>query len=254
MATHSSILAYRITWTAEPGGLQSMRLHRVRLYCIQMGKYKSTKNINCVKQNLVSIGIATTKVKSRTLPTNTQMPTMCPDHISSLPELATRFVVIQLLSQICSPHETPRTTAHRLLRLLHYLPVTVVQSLSRVLLFATPWTAECQASLSLTISRSLLKLMSIELVMPSNHLILCRPLLFLPSIFPSVRVFSNELALRVRWPKYWRIKYHLKFLKGLNTTLEKEMATPSSILAWKIPWVEEPGRLQSMGLQRVGHD
>jgi len=79
----------------------------------------------------------------------------------------------------------------------------VVQPLSSVWLFATPWTAARQASLSFTISRSLLKLMSIELMMPCNHLILCCPLLLLPSIFPSIRVFSNELALCIRWPKYW---------------------------------------------------
>ena len=77
-----------------------------------------------------------------------------------------------------------------------------VQSLSRVQLFATPWTAACQASLSITNSQSLLKLMSIELVMPSNHLILYHPLLLLPSIFPSIRVFSNESVLP-RWPNYW---------------------------------------------------
>ena len=77
-----------------------------------------------------------------------------------------------------------------------------VQSLSRVSLFATPWTAAHQASLSITNSWSLLKLMSIESVMPSNHLILCHPLLLLPSIFPRIRVFSNESVLRIRWPKY----------------------------------------------------
>ena len=76
-------------------------------------------------------------------------------------------------------------------------------SLSCVQLFATPWTAACQASLSITNSWSLLKLMSIELVMPSNHLILCHPLLLLPSIFPSNRVFSNESVLCIRWPKCW---------------------------------------------------
>ena len=81
----------------------------------------------------------------------------------------------------------------------------VVQLLSHVQLFATPWTAACQSSLSFTISWSLLKLMPIESVMPSNHLILCRPLHFLPSIFPSIRVFSNESALRIRWPKYFSI-------------------------------------------------
>ena len=70
-------------------------------------------------------------------------------------------------------------------------------------IFVTPWTAVCQASLSFTISWSLLKLMCIELVMPSNHLILCLPLLLLPSIFPTIRVLSNELAVHIRWPKYW---------------------------------------------------
>ena len=78
-----------------------------------------------------------------------------------------------------------------------------VQLLSRVRLFATPWIAAHQASLSIANSRSLLKLISIESVMPSNHLILCRPLLLLPSIFPSISVFSNESVLSIRWPKYW---------------------------------------------------
>ena len=75
--------------------------------------------------------------------------------------------------------------------------------------FATPWTAACQASLSITNSWRLPKLMSIELVMPSNHLILCRPLLLLPSIFPSIRVFSNESALYIRWPKYWSFSFNI---------------------------------------------
>ena len=74
---------------------------------------------------------------------------------------------------------------------------------------STPWTAACQASLSITNSHSLLKLMSIESVMPSNHLILWRPLLLLPSIFPSIRVFSNESALCIRWPKYWSFSYNI---------------------------------------------
>ena len=83
------------------------------------------------------------------------------------------------------------------------------QSLSRVWLFATPWTAPCQASLSITNSRTLLKLMSIESVMPSNHLILCHPLLLLLSIFPSIRVFSNESVLRIRWPQYWSFSFSI---------------------------------------------
>ena len=83
-----------------------------------------------------------------------------------------------------------------------------VQLLSRVRLFVTPWTAARQASLSITNSRSLPKPMSIESVMPSNHLILCRPLL-LPTIFPSIRVFSNESALHIRWPKYWTFSFNI---------------------------------------------
>ena len=87
--------------------------------------------------------------------------------------------------------------------LLIFMLVVAVQSLSPVLLFAAPWTAAHQASLSFTIFQSLLKLMSIESVMPSNHCILCHPLLLLPSIFPSIRVFSNGSVLHIRWPKYW---------------------------------------------------
>ena len=85
----------------------------------------------------------------------------------------------------------------------------LVQSLSRVQLFVIPWTAARQASLSITNLRSLLKLISIESVMPSNHLILCRPLLLLPSIFPSIRVFSNESVLCIRWPKYWSFSFSI---------------------------------------------
>ena len=83
------------------------------------------------------------------------------------------------------------------------------QSLSHVRLFATPWTAACQASLYFTNSQSLLKLMSIESVMPSNHLILCHPLLLPPSIFPRLRVFSIESVLRIRWPKYWSFSFSI---------------------------------------------
>ena len=87
--------------------------------------------------------------------------------------------------------------------------LVVVQSLSRVHLFVTPWTAARQASLSFTISWSLLKLMSIELVMPSNHLILCNPLLLLPLVFPSIRVFSSESSLHNRWPKYQSFSFNV---------------------------------------------
>ena len=93
--------------------------------------------------------------------------------------------------------------------LIAYSTFSSVQLLSHVWLFATPWTTACQASLYITKSQSLPKPMSIESVMPSNHLILCRPFLFLPSIFPSIRVFSNESALCIRWPKYWSFSFSI---------------------------------------------
>ena len=96
----------------------------------------------------------------------------------------------------------------KLLRNLQWLHNSV-QLLSRVRLFATPWTAACQASLSITNSRSPPKPMSIVSMMPSNHLILCRPLLLPPWIFPSISVFSNESALRIRWPKYWSFSFNV---------------------------------------------
>ena len=104
--------------------------------------------------------------------------------------------------------------------------VVLVQSLSHVLLFVTPWTAACQASLSLTNSRSLLKLMSIKLVMPSNHLILCRPLLLLPSVFPSIKVFSNESVLRM-WSKYWSFSF------GISPSSEY-----SGLISFRLDWLD----------------
>ena len=92
---------------------------------------------------------------------------------------------------------------------------------------ATPWTAARQASLSITSSQSLLKLMSIESVMPSNHLILCRPLLLLPSIFPSIRVFSSESVLRIRWPKYW------SFIFSISPSNEH-----SGLISFRMDWFD----------------
>ena len=103
-----------------------------------------------------------------------------------------------------------------------------VQSLSRVLLFVTPRVAARQASLSITNSRSSLKLMSIELVMPSSHLILCHPLL-LPSVFPNIRVFSNESALPIRWPKYWSF--------SLNISLSNEHP-PKGLISFRMDWLD----------------
>ena len=94
-------------------------------------------------------------------------------------------------------------------RVLLSVQFSSVQFLSCVQLFVTPWTAACQVSLSISNSQSLLKFMSIESVMPSNHLILCHPLLLLPSLFPSIRVFSNESALHIRWPKYWSFNFKI---------------------------------------------
>ena len=92
---------------------------------------------------------------------------------------------------------------------MHKDQCSSAQSLSCVRLFATPWTAAGQVSLSITNSRSLPKLMSMESVMPSNHLILCRPLLLLLSIFPSIRVFSNESVLHIMWPNYWSFSFNI---------------------------------------------
>ena len=108
-----------------------------------------------------------------------------------------------------------------------FLYISSVQLLSHVQLFATPWIAARQASLSITNSWSLLKLMSIELVMPFNHLILCCPLLLLPSIFPTIRVFSNESALPIRWPKYWSFSF--------NTSPSNEY---SGLISFRMDWLD----------------
>ena len=102
-----------------------------------------------------------------------------------------------------------------------------VQSLSHVWLFATPWTVACQASLSVTNSQSLLKLMSIESMMPSNHPILCHPLLLLPSIFPSIKVFSNKSALHIRWPKYWSFSFSISSSKEY-----------SGLISFRMDWLD----------------
>ena len=112
----------------------------------------------------------------------------------------------------------------------------VVQSLGHVWLFVTSWTAACQISLSFTILLSLLKLMSIELVMPSSHVILCRSLLQ-PSVFPSIRVFSNELALHIRWPKHWSFSFSMSLLMNIQGWF------PLGLTGWI--------SLQSRGLSRL---
>ena len=105
-------------------------------------------------------------------------------------------------NRLCDQKRKKKSTQHSFMPSVQF---SSVHWLSHFQLFATPWTAACLASLSITNSWSLLKPMSIESVMPSNHLILCRSLLLLPSIFPSIRVFSDESVLHVRWPKYWSL-------------------------------------------------
>ena len=119
----------------------------------------------------------------------------------------THLPLLKCLEKKMGCREQKQGTTHALCTQHHQF--SSVQSLSRVRLFATPWTAAHQASLSITNSRSSLKVMSIELVMPSNHLILYRPLLLLPSIFPSIRVFSNESVLHIRWSKYWSFSFSI---------------------------------------------
>ena len=122
------------------------------------------------------------------------------------------------------------------------LQFSSVQSLSRVRLFSTPWIAARQASLSSTNSRSSLKLTSIESVTPSSHLILCRPLLLLPPIPPSVRVFSHESTLRMRWPKYWSFSFSISPSKEIPGLISDDQDDSE----WT-GWIS----LQSKGLSRV---
>ena len=133
---------------------------------------------------------------------------------------------------VCSP---PLSSVHGILQQEHWF--SSVQSFSRVRLFATPWTAAHQASLSITSSQSLLKLKSVESVMPSNHLILCHPLLLPPSIFPSIRVLSNESVLHIKWSKYWSFSF------SISSSNEY-----SGLISFRIDWSD---LLQSKGLSRV---
>ena len=117
-------------------------------------------------------------------------------------------------------------------------PSFVVQLLNHVWFFVTPWTVGCQASRSITNSRRLLKLMSIESVMPSNHFILCHPLLLLPSIFPSIRVFSNKSAILIRWPKYWSFSF--------RTSPSNEYSGLISFRIYFFDFLEVQGTLKSL--------
>ena len=115
--------------------------------------------------------------------------------------------------------------AHTFISVQHK-SISLVQSLSHVRLFATPWTAACQASLSIINSQSLLKLMSIESMMPSNHLILCHPLLLLPAVFSSIRVFSSESVLHIRWPKFWSFSFSIS------------PSSENSVISFRLDWFD----------------
>ena len=140
------------------------------------------------------------------------------------------MTILNLLSLLPRKHEI-------LLHTFSFANIKKVQLLSCIQLFVTPWTAECQASLSITNSQSLLKFMYIESVTPSNHLILCLSLLLLPSILPSIRVFSNESVLHIRWPRYWSSSFSISSSNEYSDWF---------LLGWT-DWIS----LQSNGLSRI---
>ena len=219
MATHSSILAWEIPWTEEPGGLQSRGSQKIRQDWVHSHAHiqVSWKGF----PDLSGWGISATY---RSPPYWVSF-FLVPDTMAGV------HVFMQLFNTSLDSLEAPQRQAWewpplttvslvsasrmgtwRAQKRLQGLPCfSSVQLLSCVQLFAIPWTAACQASLSITNSWSLLKLMPIESVMPSNHLILCRPLLLLPSVFPSIRIFSSESVLCFSWPKYWSFSFNISF-------------------------------------------
>ena len=198
MATHSSIIAWRIPWTEELGGLQSM------------GSQTQTQLRDILVGSCQHLLMALD-------PECSQLSQLFPNQLCALVLLITHC---QSCVNSCCWHVLALASSYSSCGILCFLSVLSsyetwnqlccsVQSLSHVQLFATPWTAACQPSLSINNPESLLKLMSIESVMPSNHLIHCHPLLLLSSVFPSIRVFSNESVLRIRWPKYWNFSFSI---------------------------------------------
>ena len=178
MATHSRVLAWRIPGTEEPGGLPSMGSHRVKhdWSHTAAAAAKASEVQLFWSQKLLLVSWAT------------EIYILCPCSCQYF------NVLLSVLSQVF---------------IIFIFWFSSVQSLSRVQLFVTPWIAARQASLSITNSRSSPRLTSIESVMPSSHLILWHPFLLLPPIPPSIRVFSNESTLRMRWPKYWSFSFSI---------------------------------------------
>ena len=219
MATHSSTLAWEIPWTEEPGRLQSMGSWRVghnwatslSLFTFMHWRRKWQPTPVCLPWESQgrepggppSMGSHRVKQWSHAV-----FWILCL-FVSILIFLVLTFSSFPVLPSpgLNSIHSTLIIFGSYLTKIV--FSTIVIQSLSCVRLFETPWTAEQQTSLSPTISQSLPNIMSIESVMLSNHLILCHPLLLLPSFCPSIRVFSNELALRIGWPKYWSFSFSI---------------------------------------------
>ena len=178
MATHSNVLAWRIPGTEEPSGLPSMGSHRVGHDWSDLAA--AAAGLDETLDHLWSLRGSSQQYFSTSL--------YCIECTLQIRDTNSSFCnVVSISISLWHPQEKGFS----------------VQLLSHIWLFAVPRTTACQASLSITNSWSLLKLMSIESVMPSNHLILCCPLFLLPSIFPSIGVFSSESVLHIRWPKYW---------------------------------------------------
>ena len=222
MATHSSTLAWKIPWMEEPGRLPSMGSHRVEH---DWSDFTFTFHFHALEKEMATHS----SVLAWRIP-GTGEP-------GGLPSMGLQRVGHDWSDLAAAAASETIKMNTSLENIGIKPPFSSVQLLSRVWLFVTPWTAARQASLSITNSLSSLKPISIESVMLSNHLILCHPLLLLPSIFPSIRVFSNESALHIRWPKYW------SFSCNISLPMHTQDWSP---LGWTA-WIS----LQSRGLLRV---
>ena len=211
MVTRSSILARRSPWRAEPGGLQSLGSQRVRHNWSDLARTHTCYPLAVAHQ----------------IPAPFERAVMSNDVIYS----TARWKHCKPAYCLCFGTYYSHVPASKSLKKAVFL--VVVQSLSRVRFFVTPWTAARQASLSFTISLSLLRLLSIELVMPSKHLILCCPLV--PSIFPASGSFSNESVLSIRWPKHWsfRISPSNEYSVLLVPVHKREYPVQAKVLCWK---------------------
>ena len=228
MATHSSILAWRIPWTEERGGLQSMG--RKESYTTEQLHFHFTSLCRTYTQVAIPCQIFPTISLLLEIIYHFFIFTLLwvyvllfPGHVRALPTRCSSFCVlspaitrlefplITQISEVGMPHRSlsDHTTQDSHYSVTSHIQFSSAQSLSRVRLFVTPWITACQGSLSFTNSWRSLKLMPIESVMPSSYLIFCHPLLLLPPIPPSIRVFSNESTLHMRWPKYWSFSFSI---------------------------------------------